>query len=172
MPLRIIIEATGFNRVRYVIQLLENRIRDLFRRGRSQQIRANEETARRARRLFDRLANELERDLRGRVPVRTGLMRRQVAARGDRRRVDIWSSARNTQGREYAQWVRRYEIAIQATTRLAIRRLTRSYVRFTDYTVAPGLRLVSETRLVPASRFIDIQRDGTHLVLSLDPELL
>lgn len=116
-----------------------------------------------AARLMAEIANESGRRLRDTVPVRTGLMRRRVDARGQLTQIDIYSDARNKSGKEYAQYVRRYDLALRRVVSYAVRRVSSERIRSVSYTFF-GARRVRYER---ASDYISARRNGTRLELRL-----
>ena len=131
---------------------------------------------RQAKQLFERIVEDMAEHLRANVPVRTGLMKRRTDARGDnrgdRRQVDIYSDAMNNQGREYAQYVARYDRALTSTVSRAWQRINRAVIRLHIYTIRPGGIIQRRTVFVDGSRFMDAKKEGTRLVLSFRSPLL
>lgn len=116
-----------------------------------------------AARLMAEIANESERRLRDMVPVRTGLMRRRVDARGALSQIEIYSDAMNNRGIEYAQYVRRYDKALVRVVGYAVRRVSTERVRTIRRLFFGGVNVEYER----ASDYISVRRNGTRLELRL-----
>lgn len=122
--------------------------------------------------IFDSVVDNAERELSDRVPVRTGLMRRRVDARGlaigGIRSIDLRSDARNKKGREYAKYVDRYNRALSHTLVSAESAISSAFVRFSEYRISFVFGFVrSSVRIAKASRFMSVHKSGTRLIFEL-----
>ena len=123
-------------------------------------------TETRARRYFEDVAKTAERHLRQTVPVRTGLMRRRVDGRGRLPRVAIYSDAKNRRNKEYAQYVRRYHIALQDTEKRVVDIVRGIRLRHSVYErVRGGTAIRRRTVYTSGRRFIVLSVQGTRLML-------
>ena len=120
---------------------------------------------------FDRQAQAFFQDLTGKataqlkrtVPVRTGLMKRQVSRRGRTVRFEVYSDAKNRRGIQYAPYVERYDKALKDVQEKAQDRIDKK-----TFTLTIVFLYWKREIKYPARQFITIERDGHKLVFKLE----
>ena len=134
--------------------------------GRRIQRRFLREFNRRVDAFFRDLTGKATAQLRRTVPVRTGLMKRQV--RRDERgvRYEVYSDAENRQGTQYAPYVKRYDKALKDVQEKAQRRINKK-----TFTLAVVVLYWKREFKFPARQLITIERDDHKLIFKLEPRL-
>lgn len=157
MPIRLSLRISGLSRFRQRLSGLARLLRQSSRDGLSIRIalpgRSTIES------FVDRVGRHAAAELRSQVPVRTGLMKRRVSATG-RLTVDVYSSATNSKGREYAPYVDGYHRALQSALRTAEHQISRKQFRVTYRSY-----FYSGSIYVNASRFVSARIEGHHLII-------
>lgn len=127
---------------------------------------------RRVIRIFARITEEAESYLRDNVPVKTGLLRRRVDIRGlnfgNRRRVSLFSDARNSNHKQYAKYVAGYDRALRQALVRAEGRIATERIRVTSYRISFVFGFVRRSvGFAPISSFINVRREETRLIFTL-----
>lgn len=158
---------------------LTPRRRPLSARNRRLRARANrlrnrtlERANRRVLAIFASVVDGAERELRNNVPVKTGLLKRRVDARGlaigNARTVALYSDAMNNRGREYAKYVDGYERALTRALRKSEASIRSSRFRFNEYRISFVYGFVRRSvRIARASTFMSVHREETRIVFTL-----
>lgn len=151
-----VVESVSGNRfLTFALRALEYLV---SRRG--CRVRLKKRDARRFVNFYNDLARDAEEYLRARVPVRTGLMRRRVIRVQNLGAVTlIYSDAMNKKGVEYAQFVARYEKALQDTFE---RTFLRAELRRVQVSERQGF-FGRKTRRASASELVHVRKVGTQL---------
>ena len=108
------------------------------------------------------IASQAAHDMRGTVPVRTGLLRSKTSKRS----LQVYSDAMNSRGVEYAQFVDGYFRALNRAHRLTEQRIASRTFRTNLYATILG-RTVGIPYKLEASRVVFVRSEGTRLIIEV-----